>query len=352
MPDNLDDKLKEIKQMQQSAEQNKAALNTNIELIKTGIKEKKYTTGDSINDLMIVTYGLHPDADVKKKLRSLQKTISDNQNNQVLIVSRQQVQTEPRGCFGGGFSHIGSGKDLLGIINGTLLFDFEKYEVIIPTEKYAKRERYGKWQSSSGSIPLHILDFNKLDKWSINSPVSEILYFYDGSCGMHSDGHKSHQFRILTGKEVELFFKLQEDHYVWGSFGQAVLDKIRSNAFKEVPEDYFEIFGNIDTSYVTALQLLETEASKEFKKIRAQEIINKKDEVQKNILDSIDAALKDRRSDFETSKYNLVRTLRDAVELGMHKEERTVQYANIPGLSLDVKQYITYLCVQNKIPLE
>ena len=80
-------------------------------------------------------------------------------------------------------------------------------------------------------------------------------------------------------------------------------------------------------------------------KLIAEQISNRKDDVQKRILESIDTALKWKAPDFESSNYAVISTLREAVALGMHEEPKVlVDYKNIPGLNFDVQKYITSLC--------
>lgn len=351
MPESLDDKLKEIEALQACAAKKSADVNSGIASIQAGIRNKTYTSGDVIKDFMIVCYGLNPDKEIEKQLRVLQKTIDKNQKKQVLVVSREQSHRESHGCFGGGFSHISGGNDLLGIIDGKLSFNFENYELIIPVvEKYVKRESHGKWKAQNGNIQISVLDLKNLDEWAIHGFSSQVFDWTNNHYGGHNT--TSHQFRILVDKEVEPFFKINEDQYVWGTYGPAILDKIRKDPSKDISNEWFEIFGRIDTSYVAALELLETEASKEFKKKYAEEIVKKKDDVQKRILESIDYALKNKQSDFEASKFGVIKTLKEAVELGMHKEERIIQYSNIPGLSLNVQKYIVDMCQKQEIKTE
>ena len=125
----------------------------------------------------------------------------------------------------------------------------------------------------------------------------------------------------------------------------------KNDVSEEVLELERRLFGHFDTSYVTALQLLETDASKEFKIKYAEEIAKKKEAVKKSVLDHLDAELKDEKTD--ASRYLLTRTLQDAVNLGMHKEQDVIApYANIPELILNVPKYITVLCAKHGIQTE
>lgn len=341
--DNLDEKLKQLEQLRANAQQSSEEINAGLKALKDGIANETHTTGDKLKDFLLVMYGLNPDDKIEQKLRDLQKTIAENSQNQLLVVSRQRSWEGQRGCYGSSWSHIDGGIDLLGIIDGELSFDCKTGDALLPVKKYAKRESHGgKWQLQDGPIKIKAYDLLGLDKWSNHSLNSEDIHWSDYGY-RHNSTAENYQFRILTNKEVELFFKLQEEHYLWDGFGAPLLDKIRKGVAKEASADSMQVFGRIDTSYVAALQMIGAEVPENFKKHYAEQITKIKKAVQEIIINNLDELIEGKKG--HISNQLSIKTLQDAVELGMHKEPNTiVDYKGIPGLVLDVQKYITALC--------
>ena len=129
------------------------------------------------------------------------------------------------------------------------------------------------------------------------------------------------KLEVLFGDEVELYFSVEKtffEHYL----------EDRSEAWKK---HLLEERGYVEGEYLVALNLLGVEAPARFKQKYDAQVQRHRDQVLEGI----------------RSQKNAPQYLKQALELGLHKEEQTIQLE--PGISMNLPEYLRTQCNKHGI---
>ena len=276
--------------------------------------------GSPMKDFLFVCYGDRNNTESEKKISELQKRINGSKDQQILLVHASHEEKGEHGCFGGGWMDEVIYHMQLGVLSGELSFDMNEGYLVLPMESHVSKgheffDRYGlrdkKWELQAGDIriPVH----------RVYSPPA--FYMLSGT-----SSHNELDL-ILGDVNVELYF------CVGASMFKPYKERKGKKAKEELRKELLEFSRSVDEDYMDALRLLEVEPSQYFSQRYEEQVLEKKRAVVNSIMDEKDV------------KHNLHK----AIELGLHKEERSVELQ--PGITMNVPEYILGRCEEYKIEI-
>ena len=274
--------------------------------------------------------------EIEEKVRQLLDIIAQNQGQQILLVQRQEVTVGRNGCMGGSESKmIIGGRDVLAVVNSPAQFNAEKKTLYFPVELFAQKQTHNSrsWGLEKGPIELNETEINdfgewKSDNWRFGVYWCDEKYLWDD----HPRDPK-YTLRILAGKEISLFFNMNEYAALWHN---DFLGRIKSGKVlkKDIPK-----FEKENSEYNLAQIILGIKALS--KGEYSHEIQIKKEEVLEKLL-LHDYLLKHTRDIEPWQEESVKLSLREALALEMDKSEGQYRIANkVPS---SVSSFVKELC--------
>lgn len=283
----------------------------------TALKErivKGESLGNPIKDYLFVNYGTTEFPIVEEQLKSLSDRINAHNGQQVMVLyTKQEVIREgDGGCFGGGdWTRLKICGQELGILNGELKFNLANGSIILPTQNYAQKGE-----------DLHIWEVDhypwKLKEEGITIPGYHYAPQY------FEESRRLARPEILVDDEVELYF----------STGLSFFEQYLSSRSKAWKEHLLETNPrDVNGDYLDALNLLGLAAPERFQQKYDAQVEQHRMEVLEGI-----------KNQKEAKQY-----LAQALALGMHQEEKTIQLEL--GITMNLPEYIKAQCDKHGIKI-
>lgn len=277
---------------------------------------KGESLGDPIKDYLFVCYGTTEFPVVEEQLKSLSDKIKDHNGQQVMVLyTKQEVIREgDGGCFGGGdWTRLVVKGQQLGVLNGELRFNLSNGSIVLPTNKYAQK-----------GGDLHIWEVDR-HLWELKEGDIAIPGYHYGPNYLFEERNRLARQEILVSDEVELYFSTEI------SFFEQYLSS-RSNDWKEHLLKEKSV-RNMNGNYLDALNLLGLSAPERFQ----QKYDAKVEQHRMQVLEGI-------KNQKEAKHY-----LPQALELGMHREERIIELES--GISMHLPTYLKAQCDKYNIKI-
>lgn len=331
----LEEEIEKIRELDKKSSATRSEAYEKLKALQERIREGKEFTGDKIKDFVIGGIGSISEK-TAKPYRELDVRLKGKIGDQILVVRKEEEENliMRLSLFGDGLMpRMDSFREVrttleLGVLSAkSLNFDIIKGCMLLPTDNYVKRSyRKDGWKLIEGPINIWWVKFMQKDE-KVHDPFS-------------LEESDSCKLSIRIGDEVERYFKRP--------------------------------LRELDTTYVDALNLLGAKSPEEFKKQYDKSLYDEKVSVVnrlwgltesetklgKKIVSISDAAKIDyspldksdiffcsgkEREELIEIKGQIKRNLERAVKLGMHKEKMELR-GNMPGVTIDVPEYISKMC--------
>lgn len=316
----VDTELEELLQARQQSKAAQDAAQQKNQELRQKVKDGSYSTGDSIKDYLLAAFGVIEEPEFEAKLRRWQEAVQLHQGEQVLVVGETYKKHGEDGCFSSSY-YLLSGRYLqLGIINGTVGWEYAKSQVIIPTEKTVKM--------GSGFVSEYHSEYSP--QWNLHSEHLTIEA-EDLFTSRLNQGNRFSQCEVLVGnRQVELYFYLNR------IYGEGTLEKIAEGYERETPK------WNLDLGYVPALELLKLEVPFDFKIAADKEDPQRQENIFREIYE---LTLKP-----GTEPQTLKQKVEYALQAGIH-EKYMVMEGPRRGISIHSAEFLRGLCEEYQIPI-
>ncbi|MFC1754914.1 hypothetical protein ACFL96_16215 [Thermoproteota archaeon] len=364
----MSEALRQAQEAQKKKEKADSEAQQQLSDLRQRIKAGEETTGDNVDDFMLVIAGLEDYQDIGKRLKLLRTEIEENQGQQVLVLEGQE---HIGGCtgFGGSGYYESSRMHRLGVLEGEIdfmypvegekrtMFSGSRPSVVIPTAKYAQkgsRFRSGyddKWELGEGLLEIGMED---LLGWGNDLPDRGMIEPVRG--GVES---LERSLQILIGEEaVELYHRVPGYQLFGpsGVFNRRKEGKLSDEELEELLNGFFK--DHADLGYVDALRLIDHSVPEYFQTKYDTFYENKRQKVIKDLFELVDImdplVSKEElhwseRDKLKDARKKMTGTLKEAFELNLHKDERELVLR--PGMRVDVPEYITGMCEQYDIEI-